>query len=88
MATLALVAPACASASGASDGASSPEKLDCSTLETCDIETHCSGGTQCFKLKSCPKFTCVSVEAACRNECGGGKKCLVLESYPMMLSCR
>ena len=85
MALLALIGLACAS-SGAGEGASSPDTLDCSSLKTCD-KLQCSGGDSCFKLKSCPEFVCISVEAACKNECQGGK-CLVLESQPMLLNCR
>jgi hypothetical protein len=88
MALLALIALACASSGGASEGAASPDELDCSSLELCDDKLTCSGGAQCFKLKSCPKFVCASVEEACRGECHGGGKCLVLESQPMLLTCR
>ena len=89
-ALLALMVLACAASGSSGDGAASsddPAGVDCSTLPTCEDGVHCSGGAQCFKLKSCPGFVCAEAKVACRGECSGGD-CLVLESQPMMLSCR
>ena len=89
LALLGLVGFSCAS-SGSSGGAASPdgdEAVDCTTLPKCGDKLECSGGAQCFKLKSCPGFRCTDVKLACRSDCAGAD-CLVLESQPMLLSCR